>query len=320
MSSANRVPETYGLDGDDAAETLRTHRTGVVARDAYLRLRYADGFSHARALAYQAVLALLPGVIVAVGFAVRFDSALSRAIRETIDSLAPGPAGELFRAAFEHGASTDNRSGTTALVLGSLAMFVAGTTAFGQLERAANRIYGLEVDRPSVAKYRHAALLAVTAGVLLAGFVVAIAIGRAVASSLDPDGATRTAFLLTRWPLGVLMLAAAIALVMRSCPNRHQPAFTWLTVGSAISVAVCLAVAVVLHVYLDLSKSFGHTYGPIAGFIGVLIWANASAVGVLYGFAFAAQLEAVRAGCPEPREPQRQAEHSLDHAAVTAAA
>ena len=52
MSTATRVPETWELTGDDARETLlETGRLRLVA-DAYTRLRYADGFTHVRALAF----------------------------------------------------------------------------------------------------------------------------------------------------------------------------------------------------------------------------------------------------------------------------
>ena len=40
-----------------------------------------------------------------------------------------------------------------ALVLGGSPPCVAGTGAFGQLERGANRIYGVERDRPPLRKY-----------------------------------------------------------------------------------------------------------------------------------------------------------------------
>ena len=52
----------------------------------------------------------------------------------------------------------------TAVLLGGLATLVAGTGAFGQLERGANRIYGVERDRPPLRKYAVAFGLMVTAG------------------------------------------------------------------------------------------------------------------------------------------------------------
>ena len=57
----------------------------------------------------------------------------------------------------------------------------------------------------------------------------------------------------------------------------------------------------VLAAYMDATDSFGATYGPIAGTIGVLLWAFLTSIALFLGLAFAAQLEAVRAGVPEPR-------------------
>ena len=57
------------------------------------------------------------------------------------------------------------------------------------------------------------------------------------------------------------------------------------------------------------STSFGDTYGPLAGIVALLLWALLSSVAVLFGAAVAAQLEAVRAGAPEPQDAEK-VEHS----------
>ncbi len=69
MSTASRVPETWELDGDDARETLKNLGRQKLLRDAFMRLRFADGFSHARSLAFATSLVLVQGVIAIVGFA-----------------------------------------------------------------------------------------------------------------------------------------------------------------------------------------------------------------------------------------------------------
>jgi len=56
-----------------------------------------------------------------------------------------------------------------------------------------------------------------------------------------------------------------------------------------------------LAAYIGATDSFGATYGPVAGTIGVLLWSFLSAVALFAGLSFAAQLEAVRAGHLEPR-------------------
>ena len=52
MSTATPVPETWQLTGDDARETLLHLGRRNLIRDAFQRLRSADGFSHARSLAF----------------------------------------------------------------------------------------------------------------------------------------------------------------------------------------------------------------------------------------------------------------------------
>ena len=62
-----------------------------------------------------------------------------------------------------------------------------------------------------------------------------------------------------------------------------------------------LSFMALLKLYVEAASGFGATYGPIAGTIGVLLWAFLSAVALFAGVALAAQLEAVRAGVPSPR-------------------
>ena len=74
MSTASRVPETWELTGDDARKALASAGCGRLLRDSFLRLRAADGFSHARSLAFVTSLVLVQGLIVVVGLASAFGS------------------------------------------------------------------------------------------------------------------------------------------------------------------------------------------------------------------------------------------------------
>ena len=62
-----------------------------------------------------------------------------------------------------------------------------------------------------------------------------------------------------------------------------------------------VVVTIVLNGIFQLSSTFGQTYGPLAGFVALLLWTLLSSIALLYGVAIAAQLEAVRAGVPAPR-------------------
>ena len=306
MSTAAKVPETYELEGDDAVETLRD--TGLVdlVVDGLTRFRYADGFSHSRALAFQFILTAIPGLIVLVALATLLgQQSLTDILSQTLRDLAPGPASEILTRALEQGSSTAHEDAETALLAGGLAALVAAAGAMGQIERGANRIYGVERDRPGLRKYALATALASTAGLASATAFVLLVPGRALGDALQEVtgwGSTLdTLWSVGRWAIGAVLVAAAIAAVFKAAPNRNQPAFSWLAFGSTLSVLLWFVFTGLLSAYLQLSQGFGETYGPLAGLIGLLLWAFLTALALFLGLAVAAQLEAVRAGEPRPR-------------------
>ncbi len=67
-----------------------------------------------------------------------------------------------------------------------------------------------------------------------------------------------------------------------------------------------------LTLYLTASGGFGETYGALAGFMGVLLWAYGSSIALFYGLACAAQLEAIRAGVAAPRDEAKVSESEPD--------
>ena len=311
MSTATAVPQTYELEGDDALQTLRDAGWRPLARDAIVRFRAADGFSHARALAFQITLTALPALIAAVGLATATgQETLRRVLQDTMVGLSPGPTGDLLTDAFAQASSTaSTASGKLALGLGFVAALVSATVAMTQVERGANRVYGVEQDRPTVSKYAHGFSLACSAGFLIFGAFVLLVAGREIGSALgavSTSGVVATIWAIARWPVGIALVVGAFALLFKEAPRRRQPSPSWLAVGSLLAVAMWLVLTALLGLYLALSQQFGDAYGPLAGVIGGLLWALLTSLALYLGLAFSAQLEAVRAGSPQPRTGEEQ--------------
>ena len=304
MSTARPVPETYHLTGDDAWQTLGSTGRGRLMADALRRLRFADGFSHARSLAFLVTLVFMQGLIALVGLASTLgESQIGRLIARSLEAAAPGPAGKVLTQAVNQANQAGGSSPSTALWVGLLGALVTGTTAMGQFERGVNRIYGVERDRPTPQKYGRAFLLAITAGVLGSAAFAALAFGRAVADSLDSDLAT-TLWNTLRWPVSLLLAAATIGLMLRWSPRRRQPGWSWLAFGAVVAVVLWGLATLVLAWFFQWSSTFGQTYGPLAGIVALTMWSLFSSIAVLYGAALAAQLEAVRAGDPAVQDPR----------------
>ena len=311
MSTATAVPQTYELEGDDALATLRDTGWRQLARDAVRRFRAADGFSHARALAFQITLTALPALIAAVGLATATgQETFRRVLQETMIGLSPGPTGDLLTQAFKQASTTaSSGSGRLALAGGFVAALLSATVAMTQVERGANRIYGVEQDRPAVSKYAHGFGLACSAGLLIFGAFVLFVAGREIGAALGavaPDGALATIWTIGRWPVGIVLVVLAFTLLFKESPRRRQPSLSWLAMGSLLAVLTWLVLTALLGLYLAASRQFGDAYGPLAGVIGGLLWALLTSLALYLGLAFAAQLEAVRAGAPGPRTGEQE--------------
>jgi YihY family inner membrane protein len=309
VSSTEPVPETRDMSGDelsadDAWLALRRYGRWPLFRDAFIRFRYGDGFSHARAFAFQLCLAAVPFMIAVAGLAADLGAETpGQVVADTIASITPGPSESLVR---ELLADTDHSkdAGEVALTLGLLTGLVALTTAMAQIERGANRIYGVERDRPALFKYVRAVVLALLAGLpALLGFVLLVA-GRPFGESAERHwgwgGHLRVAWDVVRWPVSLALIVVAVGLIFRYAPRRHQPALSWLLFGAVVSTVLWWLVSLLLAGYVRISGGFGATYGPLTGIIALLLWANLTGIALFLGLAFAAQLEAQRVGVRRP--------------------
>ncbi len=310
MTTARTVPETIEMDGDelDAEDAWRELRKVGVRRlfvDAFVRFRYGDGFSSSRALALQATLAVIPFLLALTGLVADLDRERpARVLAGTVAAVSPGSGGADAMAGALRGTATSQRAGEIALWLGLLLALVSMTTAMAQIERGLNRIYGIRRDRPAPRKYGRAAvltlLLALPVGV---GFLLLVAGGAfadAMVTHYGWSGTTADTWNVARWPVGVALMVVTIAVVLDHAPRRRQPGLSWLAAGAAVAVVLNLASTGLLALYVQQSGSFGDVYGPLAGIMALLIWAVLSSIALFYGGALCAQLEACRAGRPEP--------------------
>ena len=304
MTTATAVPKTRDeLEGDEALETLRQTGRRRLVVDSVARFRAADGFSHSRALAFQFTLTLLPALIAVVGLAAALgQDDFRRVVEQTVTTLAPGAAGDLLIQALSHGSESARRdTGLTALFAGFAAAALAGTTAMAQIERGANRIYGVERDRPFARKYLVGLLLALTAGLLALLSVIVLVGGAAIRDAVGGGETFDSVWSIVRWPLGLAFVIASVSLLFEHSPRRRQPEASWLAFGACVAAVLWLVFMALLALYIDATDSFGATYGPLAGTIGVLLWTLLTSVALFFGLSFAAQLEAVRAGVESPR-------------------
>ncbi len=335
MSSVRAVPETQDMHGDelsaeDAWHTARRVGLWALLADSFTRFRYGDGFSHARAFALQLALATVPLIIARSGLAgaIGADS-VAEVVARTVVAVSPGAGDQLLADVVDRGTNAPRPAtpgeepddevdrpgeslGEAAVAFGLVTAFLAMTSAFAQLERGANRIYGTERDRPVLRKYARAATLTLTAGAALGVGLVLIVAGGPFGTALEEvyrwGDAAETVWDVVRWPVGLAALVLAVTLLFRHAPRRRQPGLSWLALGAGLTVGLWLAASGVLALYVAVAAGFSETYGPLAGIMVLLLWATVTGVALLLGVAVSAQLEAVRAGVDDPLLPDADAD------------
>jgi len=261
---------------------------GSFLKDVVRHFRRADGTSHTRGLAYQVMLVVIPGLIALVGLASMLHIAEVRStVQHLVEMLSPGPSGKLLTEAAAQGAS----GGATAAVVGLVGALLAGMFAVAQVERSANRLMGLDRDRPTAKRYLLAFVLAIPVGLLLAAGVLLIGAGGPVVDGLGLEGGARVIWEVARWPLGLLLAAAALMLLLRVAPARRLGSTRHLMAGTAIAVVLWGVFTGLLSLYFAMSNSADQAYGPLLSVIALLLWAGSTSLALHLGITACVELE-----------------------------
>jgi YihY family inner membrane protein len=294
------VPQTQlraerDLTGQPADNKVRTNRRRLVT-EAFIRFRYGDGFSNARALGLQLSLTTVPLMIATVGLSDTFYAErIGTVVRRTVLSLTPGASDPMVRTALEQPQEGDVSQ--VALWFGLVVAVIAMTTAMGQVERGANRIYGIQRDRPTLQKYSRAFVM-VFAAALPATMAYAILIaGRSFGEAVEQEfGREDDVVSVFAFPFGAALLFMSITMMLRFCPRRRQPGWAVLAVGAFTALSLSLAFTGLVAIYLVYSDDFGRVYGPLTAVMVLLLWSQLIGTAILYGAALSAQIEADSAG------------------------
>ncbi len=110
---------------------------------------------------------------------------------------------------------------------------------------------------------------------------------------------------LSRWPLLLVILLAALAVLYRFGPSRRPARWQWLGVGTVVATLLWIAGSSLLSWYLSNFGNYNATYGSLGAAIGLMMWMWMSAIIVLCGAELNSEIEHQTAldttvGAPKP--------------------
>ncbi|MDA8166119.1 MAG: YihY/virulence factor BrkB family protein [Desulfobacteraceae bacterium] len=94
-----------------------------------------------------------------------------------------------------------------------------------------------------------------------------------------------------RWPLLLLLVILALGFIYRYAPDRNEPRWRWVTVGSATAAVLWLAGSGLFSFYVSHFGSYNRTYGSLAAIVILLLWFYLSSFAVLVGAELNAEME-----------------------------
>jgi membrane protein len=249
----------------------------------------------AAALTYYAVLSLFPALLALVSLLGVFGQAgkTTSALLDIVQNIAPGTTVDILRQPLEE--LTSSPAAGFTLVIGILTALWSASGYVGAFARAMNRVYEVDEGRPFI-KLRGTMLgvtivtLAIVAA-LAAMLVLTGPVAEAVGNAVGLGGAFLTTWNILKWPVMVVLVVAAIAILYYTTPNVKQPTFRWMSMGSFIALVIFILASLGFGFYVANFGSYNKTYGAIGGVIVMLLWLWILNMSLLFGAEFDAEME-----------------------------
>ena len=167
----------------------------------------------------------------------------------------------------------------------------AASSGMANLIEATNVAYDEEDDR-SFAVKRGLALL-FTIGAIAIIFATAFGVSTVGPWVSDITGSTAAGLgaQVVTWLLAGVAFVVGLAVLYRAGPNRDDPEWKWVSVGSIVAMTLWLVASVVFRVYVANFGSYNETYGSLAAVVILLFWLYITCFVVLLGAQINAELE-----------------------------
>ena len=96
---------------------------------------------------------------------------------------------------------------------------------------------------------------------------------------------------LARWPLLLVILLAALAVLYRFAPSRDAPRWQWLSIGAVTAAILWICGSALLSWYLSKFANYNATYGSLGAAIGLMMWMWVSAIVIMFGAELNSEIE-----------------------------
>ena len=238
----------------------------------------------AAGVAFYAFLALFPALIAAVTvYGLVADPAQVEEQVATISETLPQDAASLIGNQLRDIANNSSGALGWGLLASLAGALFSASGGVQNLIKAVNIAYDEEETRGFFKLRGLALLLTLGAVVFVVVAVGLIAVLPVVLDSAGLGGAARVGVQVVRWVGLVAFVLVALAIVYRYAPDRDNPKFRWVGLGSLVATVLWVLGSLAFSLYVSNFGSYGKTYGALAGVVVLLLWLWLTSLIVLIG-------------------------------------
>lgn len=270
-----------------------------------------NGTVWAGALTYFGLLAVFPALLALVALVGLFadPQEVTRTLTDLVRELGPASAVQTLQGPIDSVTSGGGAAGVLAVAGLVLALWSA-SGYIGAFTKASNVVWEVEEGRPFYLLRPLQMLVTLVQVVLLALVVVAVVVtgpvADAVGSALGVGSTAVTVWNWAKWPVMVLVVLVAIALLYYAGPNARQRGLGSALPGAVLAVLVWLVASVAFAFYVANFGAYNRTYGSLGGIICFLVWYWISNIAVVLGAEYNAERERSRQIGDDVRGAERE--------------
>jgi membrane protein len=266
-------------------------------------------FGRAAELSYYFLLALFPLLIFLtsiIGLIIGEGTDTRQTLFGYLGRIMPQSAFQLIEATMVE-VSAGSSGGK--ISFGLLAALWAASNGMSAITESLNVAYDVEEGRPWWKTRLVAITLTVALSVLIISALLLVVagghIGESLGGYLGYSSAFATAWKIIQWPVVLAFMILAFALIYYFAPDLREQAWSWLTPGAAIGVALWLLVSLAFRIYLQFFDSYNKTYGSLGAVIILMLWLYFTGAAVLIGGEINSEIENAAAEQGEPDAKER---------------
>lgn len=181
------------------------------------------------------------------------------------------------------------------LSIGAVVALWSASAGVASMMTALNITYDVEEARPWWKRRLVAIGLTLALATLILSAMVLLvfggAIGRAVDKFVGLGPIVATTWNIAQWPVALLFVITAIALLYYAAPNVEHRRWYWVTPGSVVALVTWLVISVALRLYVTYVGDYNATYGSIGGVILLILWLYLTGLAMLLGAEVNSEIE-----------------------------